>query len=186
MSSLNCLQQHHASRHGRRKAVDDTLKEEYNASTFHQDTESVQQTLQVLYNSRYYMPHIYQHRKICTLQTIKCTAHKATLIKLKKRLETISKAWTLQPYKIHWATKYQYMSLLQVWKPITKGVPFHQALGNTLGTHSTNRVRVFPKFPMQWANEGGEVLKMGGAHLYEENLQALPLPKMRKQSLILW
>ena len=26
---------------------------------------------------------------------------------------------------------------------------------------------------MQWNNEGGEVLELGGAHLYERNLEAL-------------
>ena len=32
-----------------------------------------------------------------------------------------------------------------------------------------NGILRFPKFPMQWTNEGGEVLELGGAHLAWRN-----------------
>ena len=47
------------------------------------------------------------------------------------------------------------------------------ALSSSFRTNSQNRVLEFPKFPMQWTNGGGEVSKLGGAHLHEKNLEAL-------------
>lgn len=42
---------------------------------------------------------------------------------------------------------------------------------------SKNGVLGFPKFPMQWTNEGEEVLELGETHLHEKNIETLILER---------